>query len=130
MKKRILACFVTVSLISVLVLFTTQCWHDSAVSQNEVRTSEIFAGTQFEEKIFCDAAIDDDFDGSSVLVILDKNIGGINRQHKESFFGDFEKKHIEDLTKITGETALLDEEMFRQIFLIELPYGIRKISYL
>lgn len=77
---------------------------------------------KFEEKIYCNATIEDDFDGSSVLVVMDKNIGGINKVHDESFFGDFPKEYIRDLTELTVniEDALIDVENFHQILQIKL----------
>ncbi len=41
-----------------------------------------------DSKIICNATIDQDFDDSSVLVIMDNIAGGINKQHELSFFGD------------------------------------------
>jgi len=76
-----------------------------------------------EEKIYSEATLEDDFDGSSVLVVMDKNVGGINKLHDEIFFGDFPKEYIKDLTELTVdiEEALIDEENFRQILQIKLP---------
>ncbi|MBQ7779731.1 MAG: hypothetical protein IJ404_04475 [Clostridia bacterium] len=41
-----------------------------------------------DSKIICNATIDQDFDDSSVIVIMDNITGGINKQHDLSFFGD------------------------------------------
>ena len=69
----------------------------------------------FEEKIYSTATVEDDFNASSVLVVIDKNVGGINKKHGESFFGNFPKVSITDLTTITTdiEEALIDVENFR-----------------
>ena len=82
----------------------------------------------FEEKIYSQATIEDDFDGDSVLVVMDKSVGGINKVHEESFFGDFPKEYIKDLTELTVDIkeALIDEENFRQILQIKLPEGSSK----
>ena len=93
-------------------------------------------------KVYSRATIEDDFDGGSVLVVLDKKTGGINKQHKESFFGTFQKTGIIDLSKVervqdretlstkegtrvgadANSTSLeIDEETFRQILEIRLP---------
>lgn len=79
---------------------------------------------RYEPKIYCDLDINDDFDDDSVIVVLDKSISEINREHKLEFFGDFEKKGIEDLTykynsKIRNTDN--DKEKFNQIIKIELP---------
>ena len=83
--------------------------------------ADVYSGG-FEEKIYCNATIDDDFDGSSVLVVMDKNVGGINKIYEESFFGDFPQEYIKDLTELTVDIkeALIDEENFRQILQIKL----------
>ena len=44
--------------------------------------------------------INEDFDDSSVLVVMDKKTGGINKQHEESFFGSFAIEAIYDLSFI------------------------------
>jgi len=77
----------------------------------------------FEEIIYSYATINDDYDGGSVLVVMDKNTGGINKVHKESFFGNFPKEYVKDLTELTIDIkeALIDEENFRQILQIKLP---------
>ena len=69
------------------------------------------------------ANIDDEFCGSSVIVILDKNIGGINRTHSRSFFEGIDIVEMRDLTVITGDVRSLriNEETFRQILLLRLP---------
>lgn len=77
----------------------------------------------FEQKIYSYATIEQEFDGSSVLVVMDRNIGGINKKHKEDFFGTFQKKSIIDLTQVNGKAknTKIDVENFRQIIKIELP---------
>ena len=42
--------------------------------------------TEPEAKVYSDATIDQNFDGSSVLVIMDKNTGGINKKLSNSIF--------------------------------------------
>ena len=103
----------------------------------------LFAGTlrtdadieiswEFEEKIYSNVTIDDDFDDSSVLVVMDKRVGGVNKVHKESFFGNFPKEYVKDLTEITVdiEEALINIDDFRQILEIKLPEGSSKENVL
>ena len=83
--------------------------------------TETFA---LESKVYSNTSIDEDFDDSSVLVVIDKRISGINKYHADSFFGDFPKTHIEDLTYINEKNysrKYLDEKNFRQILQIKLP---------
>lgn len=53
--------------------------------------STVFAAevemSKFETKIYSNATLEDEFDDSSVIVIMDKNIGGINKIHNKNFFG-------------------------------------------
>jgi len=81
----------------------------------------------FEEKILSNATIDEDFHGSRVLVVLDKNISGFNKQQNKLLFGNFEKISVHDIFQITSTEvqAAINESIgegeFRQIFLITLP---------
>ncbi|MCL2088070.1 MAG: S8 family serine peptidase [Oscillospiraceae bacterium] len=70
---------------------------------------------EFEEKIYSNATIDQDFDGSSVLVIMDKSVGGINKQHRSNFFsnGKIEIKEVVDLTVITPHEVKVAESRNR-----------------
>ena len=89
-----------------------------------------------EEKIYSKATLEDDFIGDGVLVVLGRKNSGINKQHKENFFGSFEKRYIKDLTAVEDYNAdgskvlarnikskeYINREEFRQIFEIKLPY--------
>jgi len=63
-------------------------------------------GIEFEPKAYCNATIEDDFDGSSVLVVMDKNVSRINRVFNASFFGDITMTGIEDLSIVVNEELL------------------------
>jgi hypothetical protein len=78
---------------------------------------------QWEEKIYWDGTIEDNFDGNTVLVVMDKNIGGVNKVHDKSFFGDIEIESIEDLTSFPGNSNSkeIDWNIWRQILAIKLP---------
>jgi len=77
----------------------------------------------YEQKIYFTGSIDDDFDGSSVLVVLDKNTGGVNKKHEKSFFKGIEIESIIDLTALAGDINEIgiDWEIWRQILLLKLP---------
>ncbi|MBR2967793.1 MAG: leucine-rich repeat protein [Clostridia bacterium] len=78
---------------------------------------------EYEEKTYSNLTVEDDFDDSCVLVVMDKNVGGINKIHSEDFFGDIDIESIEDLTYIEGnfnELKYLDQGNFRQILKINL----------
>ena len=76
-----------------------------------------------DKKMYWEGSVEEDFDGSAVLVVLDKNTGGINKEHDVEFFGGIEIEYIEDLTAIENDVSdtLLNVEQFRQILLIKLP---------
>jgi hypothetical protein len=76
---------------------------------------------QWEEKIYWEGNIDQDFDGSSVIVVMDKNIGSPNKVHDRSFFGDIEIEFIEDLSIVTNPNGLINWENWHQILMIKLP---------
>jgi len=81
----------------------------------------------FEQKIYSSATIGDNFHGSRVLVVLDKNISDINKPHSAKLFGSFQKISIEDISQIHNPEVItvieetLGREEFRQIFKITLP---------
>lgn len=58
--------------------------------------------TYESEKILSQVSLDEEFDDSSVLVVMDKRTGGINKNHEDSFFGNFSKKAVYDLTYMYG----------------------------
>ena len=62
-----------------------------------------FKESAFEEKLYSRTTIEDDFDGSSVLIVMDKRTGGINKTPENSFFNNFEKDSVTDLTLIEGD---------------------------
>ena len=69
------------------------------------------------------ATIDQEFCGHSVLVVLDNVVGGLNRSHSRSLFGNIEIVSFRDLTEITGDPRSLriNEATFNQILKLTLP---------
>lgn len=77
----------------------------------------------YEDKVYCEATIDENFADDCVLVAMDRNVGGINKIHEESFFGNIGIESVEDLTYIDGdidEWQYLNKDSFRQILKITL----------
>jgi hypothetical protein len=85
---------------------------------------------EFEPKLFSNATVEHDFNGSSVLVMLDKNIQGINKIHEPSFFGDFPITEIIDITWHETEEEIEfsqnNPETFRQMLKIILPTNCKE----
>lgn len=73
-----------------------------------------------EEKIYCEATIDQEFSGNAVLVVLDKKTGAINKTHDRKFFGSAKIANqiadVVDLTAIPNfETEKIGNDMLLQI---------------
>jgi hypothetical protein len=136
------------SLVFAFALFCTMI-SAVAVSTEVFITQEM---TVFEPRIYSNATIDQNFCGSSVLVVMDKNFGGLDRVHSPRFFGNFPIGEIVDLTPslevILERNAELrqrfesekdnvreiqqqnrvqrDMETFRQILSIRLPIDCKQ----
>ena len=82
----------------------------------------------FERKIFSKATMDDIFEDNSILVVLDKNVGGINRKIDYTLFNSFEYIDIIDLTHMEGnlENEFLDRENFHQILKVNFSYHSKR----
>ena len=92
--------------------------------QKIVNGSAYTETARYEEKIYCNATMEESFDGGCVMVVMDKYISEINKTYEENFFGDIEIERIQDLTYISGdinEKQYLNLESFRQILKIDLP---------
>ena len=85
-----------------------------------VNASESYS--DMSEKIYANVDISDDFDDSSVVVILDKSISGINKVHNETLFSNIEFEEINDLTYVTDVSTIKNKENFEQILEIKLKY--------
>lgn len=98
----------------------------SALAESPLETKPSIA----DEKIYCDATIDQKFADNAVLVVLDKNVGAINKVHDKSFFSAVNVQNLVDLTAIPSYdvtktshdiASKIDEDNFRQIIKLELP---------
>ena len=129
MKKRIFtACLLVIavvfSAVAIQRAFPLAKTEQNYIEPQAKEQTEEQVEEQAEEKSFWEVNLDEDFDESSVLVVLDKRTGGINKRHEESFFGEFPKESIEDLTYMAGDIEsrkYLDRKNFHQILQIKLP---------
>ena len=62
----------------------------------------------FDRKIYSDVSIDEDFDGTSVMVIVNRKFSGINKRHSADFFGDIKFTSIDDLTAVPDNLLTKD----------------------
>lgn len=106
------------SLLAISFIFSTLPFGTVCADYDDVEFEDIP-----EEKIYCEATIEQDFDDSSVLVVMDKSVGSINKTYDEDFFGEVPIESIVDLTAIEGdvESLNIDEDTYRQILEIKLP---------
>lgn len=90
-----------------------------------VGTASAFAQqTAPKEPNRAEISLDDDFDGTSVLVTMTEEVSEINKEYDTSYFDDIAISSIEDLTYMTGDVRnkkYFDESKFKQILKINLP---------
>lgn len=67
-----------------------------------------FQKIEYESKIFSTVSIEHDFCGSTILVVLDKNISAPNKKHEKKFFGNLPIENIQDLTEISADTVNIE----------------------
>ncbi len=77
----------------------------------------------YEPKVYSNATLEQEFDDSRILVVLDKRISKVNKKLSKNFFGFLKDAQITDLTQIEGSLTdkNINEENFRQILEIQLP---------
>ena len=132
MKNKKNSTAICLLLAMVFALAMSQCKFDTELPQNGKDISRNSSGEDGEyeepeydldEKQYWQGSIEEDFDGSTVLVVLDRETGGINKEHDIEFFGGIEIEYIKDLMFIEGDIheALIVAENFRQILLLKLP---------
>lgn len=64
--------------------------------------------------------INDNFDKTSVIVLLDSEVSGINKNHNSTLFKNIGYSKITDLTYVNDVNTLNDINAFEQILKIEL----------
>lgn len=112
MKKRYIVGTTIIVLLLVISLF-----FPSNITYAEELTLEPTEG-----KVFCDIDIDDDFDDSKIIVVIDKKTSEINKEYSLDFFNCQNIEKIIDLTHIDkgNDLKLLDVDNFHQILSLSL----------
>lgn len=152
MKKLGVMLCALVLTVMLCVLATTPTANVSAANvSNEMHETflpeSIAKGFKYERKIESKVSIDEDFDGSTVMVIVDRYFSGINKRHSANFFGDIKIAGIEDLTAVPDSWLVskesmatkedlsvlsadakskFDEENFEQVLQITLPQNSKE----
>ena len=109
----------------ILVLYFITFWGCS-LDGEEICTCFDSNTIPIDEKIIWNGTINDDFDDSSIVVIMDGNFSRINLPPKKCFFGDIKIEYIWDLTTITGNFETIDLEIWRQILEVKLPVNSKE----
>ena len=73
---------------------------------------------EWEEKVYCNATVEDDFVPGHVLILLDKAISEPNKVHSKNFFAGVEIEEIIDLS--CRDYHVDSKEEFRQMLLLIL----------
>jgi len=81
MKKKILI----LCLLPLFILCISQCDQKNIEAYYEADNQRDIESVYKEEKIYSNATVEDNFAGDSVLVVLDRKTGGINKTHKKVF---------------------------------------------
>lgn len=114
MKKTLSKKFYNLA-ISIFILIFLICSVTAIITINDKYTVHAYEN----QKILAD---DFDFSDSSVLVTMNKDVGGVNKIHKKNFFGDIAIKEITDLT-YRENGANVDLNSFSQTLKLELKYN-------
>ena len=108
---------IKLTIISILISISVFCLFVNDLKVSAASNTETLLST---EKIYSYTDIDENFDDSSVIVIIDRINSGINKSHENTIFKDLELLEIVDLTYVNDVTTIKDVENFEQILKIEL----------
>lgn len=117
MKKIISLVLIVIILCSAI----SGCFFDDIIKQIGFTTiNPEYEGIVWEEKIYWEGDINDDFEPGVVLVILDKAISEPNKIHSVDFFVGVDIESIKDLTYRSYPDSVADKENFNQILSLNL----------
>ena len=108
---------IKLTIISILISISVFCLFVNDLKVSASSNTETLVST---EKIYSYTDIDENFDDSSVIVIIDRLNSGINKSHENTIFKDLELLEIVDLTYVNDVTTIKDVDNFEQILKIEL----------
>ena len=108
---------IKLTIISIIISIFVFCLFENDLKVSASSNTETLVST---EKIYSYTDIDENFDDSSVIVIIDRLNSGINKSHENTIFKDLELLEIVDLTYVNDVTTIKDVDNFEQILKIEL----------
>ncbi|MBR6426258.1 MAG: hypothetical protein IKS28_00375, partial [Clostridia bacterium] len=124
----------SISLLLALVMFLSAFALSGTYAENEIVEDEFIEDLPVEEeKIFCQATLEDDFADDRVTVVLKNKASRLLLDYDKSSFPEIECTDVSDLTHYTkdilkdptkndGEMAqMLDINKYHQILRIDLP---------
>ncbi len=110
-------------IVALLLVLTTILSYILLNDSFALAESKELEDTVVEEKIYDKSNVEDEFDDSCVLVVIDKKNSAINKNHDDRFKLGTTIASIEDLTNISGnivDKKYLNEENFHQILKLNL----------
>lgn len=108
---------IKLTIISILISIFISSLFVNDLKASAASNTETLVST---EKLYSYTDIDENFDESSVIVIIDRINSGINKSHENTIFKDLELLEIVDLTYVNDVTTIKDVDNFEQILKIEL----------
>lgn len=99
---------------------TTTTTISSTTSTTATTSKPNYDDIVWEEKIYSNTTIDDNFVPGEVIVVLDKAISEVNKVHSAGFFVGVNILSIEDLTSFSNPDVIVDKENFNQVLLLTL----------
>ncbi len=76
-------------LIVIFIFFVCLIFSNTSIVLNAATLSDL---NNSNEKIYTNVSLDEDFDGASVLVVMNKSISEVNKEYSMDFFGGFSKR--------------------------------------
>lgn len=120
------------AILALIVLVLAIAVINISLGNNYTAFAESFSntdGVMYEQKIISSSTLEDDFDDSCILVVMDKYTSKVNKKHGSKLSKIESIKSIKDLTAISGDIEskkYLDKDNFRQILKIELAEKSKK----
>ena len=80
----------------------------------------------YDDKIYCSATIDDNFDTSIIHIVLNENASMNDKEYSTNDFSEINCIGVEDMTKVvkdnmkSGDDALINKNIFRRVLKLKI----------